>query len=312
MARAHRAERRGAKAVNLPALLAFERVARHLNFGRAAAELHVTPTAISKTIKVLEAQLAVRLFNRSTRSVALTEAGARLRETLSPALEQITRSVNEIGATSARPSGSLRINTSYVAYATLIEPHIGNFLARYPEIALEISVENGLSDIVASGFDAGIRLGHALQRDMVAIPVGTAQQLVVAASPQYLEKHGKPKTPSDLLAHDCIRQRIGNKGRFLEWRFQSGAQAGAIEVQGRLIFSEMRGVVSAAVQGQGLAYVFRQFAAQPLKAGQIVMVLEKHSPPGEPFYLYYPSRTQMPGKLRAFVDLIQAANRKAR
>src|SRR5215468_5667030 len=158
---------RAQRAVHLPALVAFECVARHLSFARAAEELDVTTTAISKTVKRLEAQLDVRLFNRTTRSVALTEAGTKLLGTLVPALAQIRDSVQQAGDFSERPHGLLRINTAYVAYAALIETHLASFGERYPEITLDITIDNNLTDIVAGGFDAGIRLGYALQRDMI-------------------------------------------------------------------------------------------------------------------------------------------------
>src|SRR5215471_10084369 len=174
---------RAQRAVHLPALLAFECVARHLSFARAAEELDVTTTAISKTIKQLEAQLHVRLFNRTTRSVALTEAGMKLLGTLAPALAQIRDSVQQAGDLSERPHGLLRINTGYVPYAALIEPRLALFSERYPEITLDITIDNNLSDIVAGGFDAGIRLGYALQRDVIAVPLGPMQQLTVAGSP---------------------------------------------------------------------------------------------------------------------------------
>lgn len=294
--------------ISLPGLIAFESVARHMNFTRAAAEMEVTPTAISRTVKQLEASLGIRLFNRTTRSVGLTEAGAQLLGTLAPALEQIRRSVQEVGDVSSGPHGLLRINTSYVAYASLIEPHLQPFMERFPEITLEMTVDNGLSDIITGGFDAGIRLGHALQKDMIGVPIGPLQRLLVVGSPAYLKARGKPATPEDLLQHDCIRQRIGNRSQFFAWRFGSGSKAATIEVQGRLVFSEMRCTLDAAAQGHGLALAFEQFARPALQAGQVVPVLEKFTRPGEAFYLYYPNRGQMPGKLRALIQFMQAVD----
>jgi DNA-binding transcriptional LysR family regulator len=294
--------------IHLPGLIAFESVARHKNFGRAAAELEVTPTAMSKTIKQLEAQLEVRLFNRTTRSVGLTEAGAQMLATLAPALEEIKKSVQQIGDTAGRPRGTLRINTSFVAFAALIEPHLPEFLQRYPDISLDLCVDNGLSDIVAGGFDAGIRLGHALQRDMIAVPLGPIQRLIVVGSEAYFSRHARPKTPADLLQHDCIRQRLISTARFVEWEFRTGNKTAVIDVQGRLIFDEMRLVLSSASQGCGLGYVFEHFAANELQSGAVVRVLDKYCPALEAFYLYYSNRAQMPGKLRVFIDFIQAAN----
>lgn len=297
-----------ARPVHLPALLAFDSVARHMNFARAANEHAVTPTAMSKTVKALEAQLGIRLFNRTTRSVALTEAGAQLLATLAPALAQIRQSIEEVGESSARPHGALRINTSYVAYAALIEPHVNGFLKRYPEIGLDVVIDNALNDIVSGGFDAGIRLGHAVQRDMIALPIGPLQRLVVVGSPKYLARHGTPKTPKDLLAHNCVRQRIGDRGRFLDWEFVAGAKPMRIDVQGRLTVNEMRCALTAARQSNGLAYVFKQFAEAELASGKLVTVLDRHCPPGESFHLYYPNRAQMPGKLRAFIEFVRALN----
>ncbi|ARB30507.1 LysR family transcriptional regulator [Pseudomonas tolaasii] len=301
----------GARPVHLPALVAFECVARHMNFARAAAELEVTPTAMSKTIKQLEAQLGVRLFNRTTRSVALTESGNQLLDTLAPALEQIRFSVQQVHDTATRPYGELKINSSYVAYASLIEPHVPAFLALYPDITLDISLDNGLSDIIGEGFDAGVRLGQALQRDMIAVPLGTSQPMVVVGTPQYLAQSAPLNTPEDLLKHECIRQRLSRRGPFMDWSFRIGKANVEIEVKGRLVLDEMRTTLSAAQLGCGLAMVFRPFAAKEIASGQLVALLEKYAAPAETFHLYYANRAQMPGKLRAFIDFFQARNRQA-
>lgn len=297
-----------APAVHLPALIAFECVARHLNFARAAAELEITPTAISKTIKQLEARLGVRLLNRTTRSVGLTEAGAQILSSLAPALEEIRNSVQRVGEIANRPHGVLRINTSFVAYAVLIESYLPEFLRRYPDITVDLCVDHGLSDIVAEGFDAGIRLGHALQRDMIAVPLGPIQRLIVIGSANYFAQHAVPKSPDDLLQHSCIRQRLSSRSRMLEWSFQKSAKRMAIDVHGPLIFDEMRLVLSAVRESCGLGYVFEHFAAGDLKSGRVIKVLDKFCPPLEAFYLYYSNRAQMPGKLRVFIDFFQAAN----
>lgn len=291
-------------------LFAFECVARHLNFARAAEEMGVTPTAVSRAIKVLETQMQVRLFNRTTRSVGLTEAGAQLMHSVTPALEQIRSAVRQAGIVSGQPAGTLRINTSYVAYAVAVRPWLSGFLAAHPRVAVELAVDNGLSDVVAAGFDAGIRLGHALQRDMIAVLLGRPQQRTVVAAPTYLAEYGEPKHPGDLLEHACIRQRFPGGDRFFEWRFRRNGKMLGIDVQGRLVFDEMRPVVEAAVLGHGLAYVFEEFAAAELSAGTLVPVLERYRLPGEAFYLYYPSRVHMPGKLRVFIDYLQQHARR--
>src|SRR5215831_6421056 len=291
---------RAPRTVHLPALVSFECVARHLSFVRASEELDVTTTAISKTIKQLEARLDVRLFNRTTRSVALTEAGTKLLGTLAPALAQIRDSVQQAGDFSERPHGLLRINTAYVAA----------FGERYPEITLDITIDNNLSDIVAGGFDAGIRLGYALQRDMIAVPLGPMQQLTVVGSPRYFKRRGTPKTPHELLEHDCIRQRL-NRGRFFEWEFRIGGKDVIVDVRGRLVLDEMRAVLGAACQGSGLGLVFRQFAAAEITSGAVVPILDQFLPPDQPFYLYYANRAHTPSKLRAFIDFMKTVNRKA-
>lgn len=298
----------GPAPLHLPHLITFEVAARHLNFARAAQEMDVTPTAMSKTIKQLEQQLGTRLFNRTTRSVALTESGAALLASLTPALAQIRQSIDQARSTSSRPSGMLRLNTSYVAYASLIEPHVRAFMDSYPDIQVDVQVDNGLSDIVAAGFDAGIRLGQAVQRDMVAVPLGPLQQLVVVGSPDYLARHGEPRVPRDLLDHECIRQRLGSDGRMLEWAFTVGGKRVAVDVQGRLRFNEMQPVLASAREGFGLAYVFRQFASEDIRNGRLSVVLERYSKPADAFHIYYPSRVQLPGKLRVFIDFVRAAN----
>src|SRR5215469_1103691 len=300
---------RAQREVHLPALVVFESVARHLSFARAAEELDVTTTAISKTIKQLEAQLDVRLFNRTTRSVALTEAGTKLLGTLAPALTQIRDSIQQTGDYSERPHGLLRINTGYVPYAVFIQPHLASFGERCPEITLDITVDNNLSDIVAGGFDAGIRLGHALQRDVIAVPLGPLQQLTVVGSPSYFKRRGTPRTPQELLEHDCIRHRL-NRARFFEWEFRIGGKDVTVDVRGRLVFDEMRAVLGAASQGSGLGLVFRQFASTEIASGAVVPILDQFLPPDQPFHLYYTNRAHTPSKLRAFIEFMQTVNRK--
>jgi DNA-binding transcriptional LysR family regulator len=284
-------------------------VARHLSFARAAEELDVTTTAISKTIKQLEAQLDVRLFNRTTRSVALTEAGTKLLGTLAPALAQIRDSVQQAGDLSERPRGLLRINAGYVAYAVLLQARLASFGERYPEITLDITLDNNLSDIVAGGFDAGIRLGYALQRDVIAVRLGPMQQLTVVGSPRYFKRRGTPRTPHELLEHDCIRHRL-NRARFFEWVFRIGGKEVTVDVRGRLVLDEMRAVLGAACQGSGLGLVFRQFAAAEIASGAVVPILDQFLPPDRPFHLYYANRAHTPSKFRAFIEFMQAANWK--
>ena len=294
--------------VHLPGLLTFESAARHLNFARAAAEMGVTPTAVSRTIKNVEAQLNVRLFNRTTRSVSLTEAGASLNAALAPALELIKSSLSQALLATDQPSGMLRVNSSYVAYRILIEPHLTAFLEKFPLIDVEISLDNQLSDIVSAGFDIGIRMGKKLQNDMVAVQLGPVQKRIVVAAPDYFRERREPETIDELLKHDCIRQRYSVAGRFYEWRFEDRGQKVQIDVQGRLIYDEMRSVLDAAVQGQGIAFILEDFAKQELANGSLRQILRRHTEVDDAFHLYYPHRTHMPGKLRAFVDFMRTAS----
>lgn len=291
--------------LGLPALQMFECVARHSSFARAAEEMNVSPTAASKAVRLLESQLGVRLFNRTTRSVALSEHGERLLASLAPALRQIRRAVETVVDEAGRPAGSLRLNTSYVAYRTLVEPRLPAFLRRFPELGVEVSIDNALSDIVRSRFDAGIRFGHSLHHDMVAVPIGAPQRRIVVGSPDYFRTHPVPRTPPELLKHDCIRQRLSGDARRFEWTFRSARRTVVIDVGGRLQFDEMRSVLDAAMLGCGLAYVFEAFAADAIESGALLPVLTEHSPPPERFYLYYPAQRLMPGKLRAFVDFMR-------
>ncbi len=294
--------------VHLPGLLTFEAAARHLNFARAATELGVTPTAVSRTIKILEAQLNVRLFNRTTRSVSLTEAGSSLNSKMAPALAMIRDSLSDASLAADQPSGTVRINSSYVAYRLFIEPHVKEFLSNYPLISVEISLDNVLGDIVNAGFDIGIRMGNRVQNDMVSMQLGAVQKRIVVTAPDYFQARKEPKTLDDLLNHDCIRQRYSIGSRWFEWKFDSGGQMVQIDVQGRLVFDEMRSVLDAAVQGHGIGFVFEDFAKKELAGGQLRQILKQHSGMDDAFHLYYPHRKYMPGKLRTFIDFMLDAN----
>lgn len=298
--------------VHLPGLMTFEAAARHLNFARAAAEMGVTPTAVSRTLKSLESQLNTRLFNRTTRSVSLTEAGAVLSAELAPALARIRGSLTQARQASGQPSGTLRINSSYVAYRILIEPHLDAFFDKYPMITMEVSLDNQLSDIVGAGFDAGIRLGRKVENDMVSLQLGSVQKRIVVAAPACFRHRAEPRTIEDLLDHNCIRQRYSFGGRMFDWKFRVRRQMVQIDVRGRLIFDEMKSVVDAAVQGHGIAFVYEDFARQELASGALRQLLKDCRAPDDAFHLYYPHRAHMPGKLRAFVDFMRAAAQSGR
>lgn len=300
--------RADAPTMHLPGLMTFEAAARHLNFARAATELGVTPTAVSRTIKTLEAQLRVRLFNRTTRSVSLTEAGTSLNSELAPALALIRNSLSDVLLATDQPSGTVRVNSSYVAYRLLIEPHLGDFMEKFPLINVEVSLDNQLSDIVNAGFDIGVRMGKRVQNDMVAVQLGAIQKRIVVTAPDYFGDKKEPRTIEELLKHNCIRQRYSVGGRWFEWTFDEGRKMVQIDVKGRLIFDEMKSVVDAVIHGQGIGFVFEDFVKPELENGVLRQILIQHSGIDDAFHLYYPHRKHMPGKLRAFVDFMRNAN----
>lgn len=285
-------------------LQAFATVARLRSFRRAAGELHVSPSALSHTLRSLETRLGVRLLNRTTRSVSPTEAGQRLLARLAPTLQELDDALDEINSFRDSPVGTLRLNVPRAAAEYVLAPLAGRFLRENPGMRLEIVTDDNLIDIVAAGFDAGVRFGERLAQDMIAVPFGPAQRFVVVASPAYLAAHGRPATPQQLSAHRCIRIRFPN-GSIYRWEFSRGDEKIEVEVEGPLDVGEMPLMVRAAEDGIGLAYVYEQSAASALAAGRLVTVLDDWRPPEPGFFLYYPSRRLVPAGLRAFIDLLQ-------
>lgn len=292
-------------AASLSDLHAFACVARLRSFRRAAAELEVSPSALSHALRNLETRLGVRLLNRTTRSVAPTEAGERLLARLSPALRDLQGALDEVNAFRDSPLGSLRLNAPRPACELVLAPLVAAFLARHPDMQVELVADDALVDIVAAGFDAGVRFGERLQQDMVAIPIGPPQRFIVVASPDYLARHGVPRTPRELTAHRCIRIRFPG-GALYRWEFSRAGESLEIEVNGALTVGEMPLMIHAAEQGLGLAYVYASYAADALAAGRLVSVLDDWRAQDERFYLYYPSRRLLPAGLRAFVALVRA------
>lgn len=282
----------------------FATVARWRSFRRAAEELNVSPSALSHTLRSLETRLGVRLLNRTTRSVAPTEAGQALLARLAPALLDIERAIDEINAFRDTPRGTLRINSVRAAAEYVLAPLATRFLLENPGMRLEIVADNRLIDIVAEGFDAGVRFGKRLAQDMVAVPLGPAQRFVVVGSPAYLAEHGIPRTPQELAAHRCVRIRF-TSGEIYRWEFARGDERMEVEVNGSLDVAEMPLMVRAAEDGFGLAYVYQQAAAAGIAAGRLLTVLDDWRPPEPGFFLYYPSRRLLPAGLRAFIELLR-------
>lgn len=292
------------------ALRAFHAIARHGSFTRAAAVLEVSPSALSQTLRQLETQLGVRLLQRTTRKVGLTEAGAQFLERIAPALAEIDGAVEALRQHGERPAGTLRITASYSLLDQLLGPLLGEFLRRYPDITLELVVDNALSDLIGEGIDAGIRLGERLARDMVAVPLGGPLRAVVVGSPAYFAQHGRPQHPRELAQHRCARFRFTGSGGIYRWEFAhpSGRQRGRwfdIEVDGPLIANDPAVPIHAALDGGLLVHVLEPMVREHLASGRLESVLDDWLPPFDGFHLYYPSRRHVPPKLRAFIDFLR-------
>lgn len=287
--------------IELQAVIA---VARHGGFRAAATALGLSRSAISAAVAALEARLGVRLFNRTTRSVSLTEAGAQFVERIAPAMADIDaamRAANELRDT---PAGTLRLNTSIGAAQMIFAPIVLAYLERYPEMQVEIVTERRQVDIVGEGFDAGIRLAEAVPRDMIAVPVGGAQRMVVVAAPGYLARHGRPSVPGDLLDHRCIRWRFSS-GDLYRWEFARHGEATTLDVKGPLTLDEPLLIREAVRAGVGIAYMGLFHVAEDIASGRLVPLLEEWSPSYPGICLYYPSHRHVPAGLRAFIGLIR-------
>ncbi len=291
-------------APSLPAVAAFACVARHGSFTRAAAELGVSTSALSQTVRALEAQLGVRLLARTTRRVGLTEHGGRFLQRVAPGLQQIDAAFADLDFLRDRPAGTLRINLAAVAAEQLVCPHLPDFLARYPEVTVELYADRTLADIVEGQFDAGIRLGECLQRDMVALPLGPMQRQAVVATPGYFARRGVPATPDALTGHDCIRWRRSD-GRIQPWEFTRGGRDFQVEVDGRLVVNDTVMGLDALRRGTGLGQVFAWQVRGDIAAGRLQSVLEDWQAPFPGWFVYYPAREHMAPKLRVFIDFMR-------
>jgi DNA-binding transcriptional LysR family regulator len=292
------------KPEQLPALQVFCRVAHHGSFTRAAAELGVSSSALSQTVRTLETQLCVRLLNRTTRAVSVTEAGSRLLAELLPGLERIGRAVQQLDEDRGTPSGLLKVNASRIAAGHLLIPRVAEFARRYPAVKLELHLDDALIDVVAGGFDAGMRLGESLVQDMVAVPISQPQRAAVVATPDYVKRRGKPKTPEDLRDHDCVEFRLAT-GALYRWEFERDGREFEISVAGPLTVNDGYSALLAARSGLGYSYLFEESIADDLRSGALLRVLDDWCPPFPGFFLYYPSRAQLPMKLRVFVDFMR-------
>ncbi len=286
-------------------LRAFAAVVERASFARAADHLGFSPSALSQTIRQLETRLGVRLLNRTTRSVAPTSAGARLYERIVRVIQELDAAVAEAVEATGRKAGTLRINTLSMAADKLIAPRLGRFHRAYPQVVLDIVIDDGLSDIVAGRFDAGIRVGERLEKDMIAVRLTRDVEMTAVASPDYLTHHGEPKTPADLHSHVCINWRFPGSGAIYRWGFEKKGKKLEIAVEGALISNHQEIVVEGALQGLGILYAYDDERIDDLIArGQLKRVLAEWSLTLPGLFLYYSNRRLPQPALRAFIDCL--------
>jgi len=294
------------KAPSAADLSTFLSVAAHLNFSRAAVELGLTPSALSHSVRTLENRLGVRLFNRTTRSVGLTEAGERLFARLKPAFRDIDDALEDLNSFRDKPSGNLRITTGRQAAELVVLPLAAKFLEAYPDVRLEVVADDGLVDVVSEGFHAGVRFGERLEADMVSLPIGAYMRSVVVASPAFFEQHAVPQKPEDLHGLPCIRHRFPS-GSLYRWEFERGGITQEIEIDGPLTLGDVSLMVGPAIQGVGLAYIFEDMVKEHIADGRLIQVLGDWCPYYPGLHLYYPSRRHVPATLKAFIEFARAA-----
>jgi DNA-binding transcriptional LysR family regulator len=283
----------------------FMAVARRQSFRQAAIELGLTTSALSHSIKNLETRLGVKLLNRSNRSVVPTEAGSALADKLERGFQAIGDALGELDVYRGSPAGRLRLNVPRDASRLLLGPILRDYFASYPDVKLEITVEDRLVDIVAGGYDAGIRYGDTVPQDMVAVPLTRPLRWVVVGSPDYFSRHGRPSQPTDLTHHACVRMRVGDNSMY-KWELGSGDSACEIDVPGPMTANETETSVQAAIDGVGLAYCLEQRVSEELRAGVLEVVLADWAVVGPAFFVYYPSRRQMQPGLRRLIESIRA------
>jgi DNA-binding transcriptional LysR family regulator len=298
------------KRVRSTDLAIFLAIANHRSFRKAAVELAVTPSALSRALRAIEERLEVRLVNRTTRGVALTEAGERLFDRIRPAFLDIDAALDDLDTFRGQPYGKLRINAPRAAAKLVLLPIVSRFLKAHPSVEVDIVIDDALIDMVSSGFDAGIRFGESIAADMIAIPIGPRHSFAVVGTPGYFEGRGRPQTPHDLKDHVCIRFRFAG-GAFYHWEFERGGIELEIEVRGPLTLGDQDIMRDAVLQGDGLGYLFEDQVRDEIETGKLVRVLEDWCPYYPGFFLYYPSRRQLPTALRAFIDFVKAERDRA-
>ncbi len=292
-------------------LSAFVAVAEQASFTKAAELLGLSTATLSQTVRTLEEQLGVRLLNRTTRSVAPTDAGERLLMQLRPLLDGFDAAVESVNSFRERPAGHLRLTMPPPVARFVLAPVLARFLKQYPDIVIETTVESTLTDIVAGRYDAGIRRGNLVARDMIAVRVTNDMHYLVVASPEYLALHGRPRTPADLQAHNCIRYRLPGGG-FIPWVFVVDGKTVEFDISGSVVvINDPELVISAALEGIGIAYLYEEYVASLVADGRLVSLLDKSALPiTDGFFLFYPSRRQNPAALRALIEFLRWDARK--
>ncbi|ETI63470.1 LysR family transcriptional regulator [Sphingobium sp. C100] len=290
---------------NLRELSAFIAVAEERSFTRAAARLGVSQSALSQTIRTFEERLGIRLLTRTTRSVSATEAGERLLGFAAPAILEIETGLAQLGELRDKPAGTIRLTADEYAVRSIIWPALEKFLRDYPDISVEVATDYGLIDIVSDRYDAGVRRGGLIAKDMIAVRIGPDVQMAVVGAPAYFERHSAPTSPRDLTDHDCINLRLPTHGALFHWPFEKSGQQQQIKVAGSLVFSSLAPMLDAALAGFGLAYIPAEWARPHLDAGRLVEVLETWRHTFEGYHLYYPSRRQQPPALAALIDALR-------
>jgi DNA-binding transcriptional LysR family regulator len=286
-------------------LLAFAAVSRERSFTRAAAGLGMSPSALSHAMRALEERLGVRLLARTTRSVAPTEAGERLLRSLAPALRDIEGGLAAMAEWREAPSGTVRITTTAHAAQMVLAPKLPAFLLANPSIQVEVNIENGLTDIIDDGFDAGIRLNETVEKDMIAVRVGPDLRTLIVGAPAYFERHPKPQTPADLDGHSCIGFRMTTSGGLLPWEFARDGREIRVRTSGCLIVNEVPLAMAAVRAGAGLGYLMEHDVAEDIALGCLIQVLDEWCPTFPGYHLYHPSRRQTPPALRALIDSLK-------
>ncbi|AIN17239.1 bacterial regulatory helix-turn-helix, lysR family protein [Yersinia rochesterensis] len=290
---------------NFNDLISFLMVARERSFTKAAAKLGISQSALSHSIRGLEERLELRLLTRTTRSVAPTEAGERLANSLGPRFAEIESELDALSEMRARPAGNIRVTTGEHAVDSVLWPVLKTFLTEYADIKVEITVDNSLTDIVTGRFDAGIRLGEQVAKDMVAVRIGPDMSMAVVGSPPYLAKYGVPTTPADLQNHRCINMRLPTMGGLYAWEFEKEGRELKVRVEGQLTFNSLRQRIDAAMIGFGLTMVPEDAVRAEIASGNLVRVLQEWCEPFPGYYLYYPSRRQHTTAFSLFVDALR-------